>query len=101
MKEDTISITRKVFLLSFTELSYSQNGHVGIEGEPLEYFDENQNRFAYTEEGEKTSWWLRSADSTYDSAVYAVGPEGEEVLMHFLRMGFVLLSVWKMTAGCR
>ena len=77
LKEDTISITRKVFLLSFTELSYSQNGHVGIEGEPLEYFDENQNRFAYTEEGEKTSWWLRSADSTYDSAVYAVGPEGE------------------------
>lgn len=75
--DDTISITRKVFLLSFTELSYSQNGHVGIEGEPLKYFDENQNRCALTEDGIKTGWWLRSADSTYDSAVYAVGPEGE------------------------
>ena len=33
---------------------------------------------ATTNNGKFTvSWWLRSADSTYDSCVYAVGPEGE------------------------
>lgn len=69
---------RKVFLLSFTELGYKKNGHVGVEGVPLLYFKDNKNRFATTNNGKFTvSWWLRSADSTYDSCVYAVGPEGE------------------------
>ena len=54
--DSVITIVRKVFLLSFTELGYEKNGHAGVEGVP---------------------WLLRSADSTYDSCVYAVGPEGE------------------------
>lgn len=65
-------------MLSFTELGYKKNGHVGVEGVPLLYFKDNKNRFATTNNGKFTvSWWLRSADSTYDSCVYAVGPEGE------------------------
>ena len=55
--DSVITIVRKVFLLSFKD---------------------NKNRFATTNNGKFTvSWWLRSADSTYDSCVYAVGPEGE------------------------
>ena len=55
--DSVITIVRKVFLL---------------------YFKDNKNRFATTNNGKFTvSWWLRSADSTYDSCVYAVGPEGE------------------------
>lgn len=66
------------YALSFTELGYKKNGHVGVEGVPLLYFKDNKNRFATTNNGKFTvSWWLRSADSTYDSCVYAVGPEGE------------------------
>lgn len=76
--DSVITIVRKVFLLSFTELVYKKNGHVGVEGVPLLYFKDNKNRFATTNNGKFTvSWWLRSADSTYDSCVYAVGPEGE------------------------
>lgn len=76
--DSVITIVRKVFLLSFTELGYKKNGHVGVEGVPLLYFKDNKNRFATTNNGKFTvSWWLRSADSTYDSCVYAVGPEGE------------------------
>lgn len=49
-----------------------------LKGVPLLYFKDNKNRFATTNNGKFTvSWWLRSADSTYDSCVYAVGPEGE------------------------
>lgn len=70
-------IKRKVFLLSYLELGYSQNGHVGAEGTALEYFKDNEHRSAFTESDEASGWWLRSADSTYDSCVYAVGPEGE------------------------
>lgn len=75
---DVVVINRKVFLLSFLELGYAQNGHVGDEGTSLAYFNEYKNRIALSDsEDSKIGWWLRSADSTYDSSVYAVGPEGE------------------------
>lgn len=78
VEDDVITISRKVFLLSFIELGYANNGSAGREGSPLTYFKENSNRLAYTTNGtESVSWWLRSADSTYDSCVYAVGPKGE------------------------
>lgn len=76
--DKVVSLSRKVFLLSYIELGYDENGHVGIEGKPLDYFKHYENRRAADEkEGRACSWWLRSADSTYDSCVYAVGPEGE------------------------
>ena len=57
--DSVITIVRKVFLLSFTELGYKKNGHVGVEGVPLLYFKDNKNRFATTNNGKFTvSWWL-------------------------------------------
>lgn len=70
-------IKRKVFLLSYRELGYALNGHVGEEGAALKYFKDNSHRSVFTESDQASGWWLRSADSTYDSCVYAVGPEGE------------------------
>jgi len=70
-------IKRKVFLLSYRELGYALNGHVGEEGAALKYFKDNNHRSVFTESDQASGWWLRSADSTYDSCVYAVGPEGE------------------------
>lgn len=78
IEDETVSIQRKVFLLSYAELGYDNNGHVGSEGMTLQFFKNYDNRRAYAEQSEKSvSWWLRSADSLYDSCVYAVGPDGE------------------------
>lgn len=77
VQTDVTMITRKIFLLSFCELGYDENGHVGREGNGLAYFSNVSNRVAYMETGELGSWWLRSADSNYSSCVYAVGPGGE------------------------
>lgn len=78
IEERVTVISRKVFLLSYLELGYDRNGHVGLEGTPLNFFGQYENRRAYVQGTETAcSWWLRSADSTYDSCVYAVGPEGE------------------------
>lgn len=75
---DTYIIQRNVFLLSYTELNYSDNGHVGKEGEPLIFFKNPENRLAKTETGQyETIWWLRSADSLYFSCFYAVGVDGQ------------------------
>lgn len=73
----TVMIDRKVFLLSFSEIGYKPNGHVGMEGKALVYFKNASNRIAVNENGNRSSWWLRSADSNYRSCVYAVGASGE------------------------
>lgn len=76
--DSVTTIVRKAFLLSFTELGYRENGHTGIEGAPLLYFKDAKNRLATTNNEKITaSWWLRSADSAYDSCVYVIGPKGE------------------------
>lgn len=73
----TAKIIRKVFLLSYSEIGFASNGHVGMEGEALAYFNDVSNRSALNENGRKSSWWLRTADANYRSCVYAVGPSGE------------------------
>lgn len=78
--KSVVEIQRKIFLLSFTELGYDNNNHVGLEGRKLKYFklDNYNNRIATAYDGGIAySWWLRSADTTYESCFYAVGAEGE------------------------
>lgn len=72
----TIEIERKVFLLSYRELAFNDNGITGLEGEPLDFFQMPDNRLAMDLDGEVTSWWLRSANSCYASCVCAISYDG-------------------------
>lgn len=72
-----IEIERKVFLLSYRELAFDDNGITGLEGEPLDFFQAPKNRLAIGDlDGKETSWWLRSANSCYASCVCAISYDG-------------------------
>lgn len=75
--ENIIKIQRKIFLISYTELNLKQTYHNGIEGTPIEYFEKSEKRIAYTEDGNPSAYWLRSADTDYKSCFYGIGPRGE------------------------
>jgi hypothetical protein len=75
--KNTISINRKVFLPSFTEMNINMGSRTNLkEGEPLEYFAKESNRIAYYENGQAGSWWLRTASSGYRDVVCGVSVEG-------------------------
>lgn len=108
--KDTISINRKVFLLSFTEMNRNSGSRTNLkEGEPLEYFAKESNRIAYYENGQVGSWWLRTANSGYADAVCSViadgsidvgginGPEGE--YLNGVRPAFCLKRETKISKG--
>lgn len=90
--KNTTFITRKVFLLSFTELNGSGSRTDLKEGEPLEYFSNKSNRIAYYETGRAGNWWLRTPNAGYADVVNGVtsdgvigiggihGPEGEYLI---------------------
>lgn len=71
----TKEISRKIFLLSLTELCFDDSVNTGIEGRPLTYFENPDNRIAYKDNG-ATSWWLRTPNSYYFSCIYGVGSDG-------------------------
>ncbi len=72
---DTESIVRKVFLLSYTELGFSLYGAINKEGKPLKYFDDTNNRIAFSDK-EASSWWLRSSETWGSNTACGIGPEG-------------------------
>ena len=65
------TITRKVFLLSCTEVNINSE-NMAVEGKTLEYFKDSNNRVAYND-GVATSWWLRTPNTYYVSCVYVIG----------------------------
>ena len=69
----TTDITRKVFLLSYTELGLTKYAVAAVEGEALKYFDNATSRIAYCKTGDACGWWLRSPFTTYDTLVWSVG----------------------------
>lgn len=69
---DTTTIARKIFLLSYTEIGYNVTVNVAKEGTPLQYFKKNENRIAYLN-CEPKEWWLRTPDTYYLSCVYYIG----------------------------
>lgn len=73
---DTEDITRKVFLLSYTEIGLFDTSFTAKEGKALKYFEDAQSRIAYYE-GMARSWWLRSSYTINDSTVWAVFTKGE------------------------
>ena len=75
--KNTTFITRKVFLLSFTEMNRNMGSRTNLkEGEPLEYFAKDSNRIAYYENGKAGSWWLRTPNAGYADVVCSVGIKG-------------------------
>lgn len=68
-------LSRKVFLLSYTEAGFSGSSYAKVEGTALSYFNSSSKRIAYLN-GAATRWWLRSpyTDGTdYAWYVYAYG----------------------------
>lgn len=70
------TLTRKIFLLSCAETGFTNLVNAGKEGSVLPYFNAPENRTARRENGPAVSWWLRTPDTYYLSAAYAVGPDG-------------------------
>ena len=72
---ETENIIRKVFLLSYTELGFTDNAVVNEEGKALKYFDNPDNRIARRNK-KPSSWWLRSSDTWEMYTVCGIGPTG-------------------------
>ena len=53
------TLSRKVFLLSYTEVGFSGSSYTNVEGSPLSYFNSASRRIGYLN-GAATGWWLRS-----------------------------------------
>ena len=70
------TLTRKIFLLSCAETGFTSLVNAGKEGSALAYFSATENRTARRENGPAVSWWLRTPDTYYLSAAYAIGPDG-------------------------
>ncbi len=74
--EQTEDITRKVFLLSHTELCLPDSMAACKEGKPLRYFKDDKNQIAYRQNNEAWSWWLRTSCTQYDNTAWGIGPHG-------------------------
>ena len=70
----TETISRKVFLLSYTELGLPASELANDEGKALKYFKKN-SIIAYCN-GEPCSYWLRSRYTWEDNMAWGIGPEG-------------------------
>lgn len=73
--KDTHTISRKAFLLSYSEVSYDEHSMAADEGVSLSCFSDDQSRIAYRD-GTPCSWWLRTPYTNYDSVTWSVGAEG-------------------------
>lgn len=74
--KDTTTITRKVFLLSYSELHESGARTNLKEGEPLVYFKEMSARVAYYKNGVAGTWWLRTPNTADTYVVCSVITDG-------------------------
>lgn len=72
---EKMSISRKVFLLSCTELNIESEANQAKEGKCLKYFKDINNRKTYSD-GEATSWWLRTPNTYYLSCTFSIGFDG-------------------------
>lgn len=69
---ETETISRKIFLLSCSELGLDNLPNAGIEGKPLKYFRNVENRKASLN-GNTSCWWLRTPNTYYLSCTYVIG----------------------------
>ncbi len=73
--KETYSIERKSFLLSYSEVGYSEITTAANEGNKLTNFTDDKSRVAYRG-SVPCGWWLRSPYTGYDSVTWSVGPDG-------------------------
>lgn len=69
------SMDRKIFLLSYTEVGFSGDTDVNVEGTKIEYFTDNSKRMGYLEGVPKTNF-LRSAQKNNTSGVWVIDAAG-------------------------
>ena len=89
-------LSTKVFLLSGTEVGFSNVSYMNTEGTKLAYFDSASKRIAYNGSS-AAEWWLRSPDTSFGSSVWYVRPDGSGDLWscyntYGVRPAFVLPS---------
>ncbi len=70
---NTLTIGRKLFLLSYEELGLSEYAVVASEGKKINYFNNANSRIAYSEKGEAHGWWLRTSYNMYDTTAVFIG----------------------------
>lgn len=70
--DETTTITRKVFLLSHTELGLTEHAAATVEGLALKYFSTPQSRMATNDSGTAAGWWLRSAYTVYGNTAWCL-----------------------------
>lgn len=68
-------LSTKVFLLSGTEVGFSNVSYMNTEGTKLAYFDSASKRIAYNGSS-AAEWWLRSPYTGYSNGVWSVGSDG-------------------------
>ena len=74
--QETYSIERKVFLLSYDEVCSDKNPNAAKEGTHLKFFQKDENRIAL-KSGQAHNWWLRTPDTYYMSCPYCVSSNGK------------------------
>lgn len=73
---ETETISRKVFLLSATEMNI-KTGMAGREGKALSYFKNSKSYVVCTEDGQADAYWLRSAYLWDDIQAWVIGADGK------------------------
>lgn len=74
--DETEIVQRKVFLLSFYEVGGLGRWTTLPEGEPLAFFETSESRAATREDGNPSSWWLRTPSTSSGTVVTGVDPDG-------------------------
>lgn len=74
--DESTTISRKIFLLSCTEIDVDNSVNQAVEGVSLDYFSNEDNRIAYCKDN-AMNWWLRTPNSYYVSCSYSVGNNGK------------------------
>ncbi|MDR1736157.1 MAG: DUF6273 domain-containing protein, partial [Oscillospiraceae bacterium] len=69
-------ITRKSFLLSYTELGYEELVITRVEGKSLKYFEDDSDRRIAYDSKEASPWLLRTPVTSRFNSSYRIDPKG-------------------------
>jgi hypothetical protein len=69
-------ITRKSFLLSYTELGYEELVITRVEGKSLKYFEDDSDRRIAYDSKEASPWLLRTPVTSLFNSSYGIDPKG-------------------------
>jgi hypothetical protein len=77
MGDETVSISRKVFLLSLKELNGPETRAAAQEGETIRFFaDDDTRRVAFFENGTACPYWTRTPETWETYTVCTIGADG-------------------------